>query len=45
MVEQGDLGLKSGKGFYDYSNQDVKALMGGRIQKLLLLLKELEYVK
>ncbi len=45
MVEQGDLGLKSGKGFYDYSNQDIKALMGGRIQKLLLLLKELGYVK
>jgi len=45
MVEQGDLGLKSGKGFYDYSNQDVKALMGGRIKKLLLLLKELGYVK
>lgn len=45
MVERGDLGLKSGKGFYDYSNQNVKALMGGRIQKLLLLLKELEYVK
>lgn len=45
MVEQGDLGLKSGKGFYDYSNQDIKALMGGRIQKLFLLLKELEYVK
>lgn len=45
MVEQGNLGLKSGKGFYDYSNQDIKALMGGRIQKLLLLLKELGYVK
>jgi 3-hydroxyacyl-CoA dehydrogenase len=45
MVEQGDLGLKSGKGFYDYSDQDIKALMGGRIQKLLLLLKELGYVK
>ncbi len=45
MVEQGDLGLKSGKGFYDYSNQDIKALMGGRIQKLLLLLKDMEYVK
>jgi len=45
MVEQGDLGLKSGKGFYDYSNQDIKALMGGRIQKLLLLLKDMEFVK
>ncbi len=45
MVEQGHLGLKSGKGFYDYSNQDTKALMGGRIQKLLLLLKDMEFVK
>jgi 3-hydroxyacyl-CoA dehydrogenase len=44
MVNKGDLGLKSGKGFYDYSGQDVKALMGGRIKKLLLLLKDLDYV-
>jgi 3-hydroxyacyl-CoA dehydrogenase len=44
MVNKGDLGLKSGKGFYDYSSQDVKALMGGRIKKLLLLLKDLDYV-
>jgi 3-hydroxybutyryl-CoA dehydrogenase len=45
MVEKGNLGLKSGKGFYDYAGQDVRALMGGRIKKLLLLLKDLDYVK
>jgi 3-hydroxybutyryl-CoA dehydrogenase len=45
MVKRGDLGLKSGKGFYDYTGKDVKALMGGRIKKLLLLLKDLDYVK
>jgi len=44
MVKRGDLGLKSGKGFYDYKGKDVKALMGGRIKKLLLLLKDLDYV-
>jgi 3-hydroxyacyl-CoA dehydrogenase len=44
MVQQGQLGLKSGKGFYDYSGQDVRTLMGGRIKKLLLLLKDLDYL-
>jgi 3-hydroxybutyryl-CoA dehydrogenase len=44
MVNKGELGLKSGKGFYDYSGTDIKALMGGRIKKLLLLLKDLDYV-
>ena len=44
MVNKGDLGLKSGKGFYDYTGKDIKALMGGRIKKLLLLLKDLDYV-
>jgi 3-hydroxybutyryl-CoA dehydrogenase len=45
MVKKGDLGLKTGKGFYDYSGKDIKALMGERIKKLLLLLKNLDYVE
>ena len=45
MVEKGNLGLKSGKGFYDYTGKDIKALMGERIKKLLVLLKDLNYVK
>ncbi len=45
MVQKGELGLKSGKGFYDYTGKDIKALMGERIKKLLLLLKDLDYVE
>ena len=42
-VRKNELGLKSGKGFYDYAGIDTQALMGERIRKLLLLLKDLGY--
>ncbi|MBW2619112.1 MAG: NAD(P)-binding domain-containing protein [Deltaproteobacteria bacterium] len=42
--EKNQLGLKTGQGFYDYKGVDIPALMGGRIKKLLVLLKELDYL-
>lgn len=38
-VRQGDLGLKSGRGFYDYSETDIQALSRTRTKRLIALHK------
>lgn len=40
MVRRGDLGLKSGRGFYDYTGRSREDLLRERDEKLLLWLKE-----
>jgi 3-hydroxyacyl-CoA dehydrogenase len=42
-VKNNELGLKTQKGFYDYAGVNVNELMGQRISKLLVLLKDLGY--
>ena len=39
MVERGDLGYKTGKGFYDWSKRDMNALAGRRNQFIIEALK------
>jgi 3-hydroxyacyl-CoA dehydrogenase len=41
-VEKNELGLKTGKGFYDYMGVNIQALMAERIKKLLIILREIE---
>jgi 3-hydroxyacyl-CoA dehydrogenase len=41
-VTKNELGLKTGKGFYDYTNVDTQCLMAERIKKLLIILREIK---
>lgn len=41
-VERNELGLKTGKGFYDYGNVNPQALMAERIKKLMIILREIK---
>jgi 3-hydroxyacyl-CoA dehydrogenase len=42
-VERKEFGLKTGQGFYSYSNIDAKDLMEQRVRKLMVLLRDLGY--
>ena len=39
LMEKGELGLKSGKGIYDYSNIDIQKYMNERSHKIIKMLK------
>jgi 3-hydroxyacyl-CoA dehydrogenase len=41
-VEKNELGLKTGRGFYDYTRVDTQALMTERIKKLMVILREIK---
>jgi 3-hydroxybutyryl-CoA dehydrogenase len=42
-VKQNKLGMKTGEGFYDYAQIDMKSLNQERIEKYIMLLKDLGY--
>lgn len=44
-VEAGELGLKTGKGFYDYAGKSVNAILDDRDERSLLLLSYLKELK
>ncbi len=42
-VARGDLGVKSGKGFYDYTGRDVRKIIEKRDREFIRRLKEIDY--
>ena len=45
LVKKGCLGVKSGRGFYDYTSKDIREVLKERDQKLIKLLKFLDREK
>lgn len=44
LVEKGNFGVKTGKGFYDYSGRNYEDVLKERDEKLLKVLKSLEFL-
>jgi len=45
LVKKGCLGVKSGKGFYDYTSKDIREVLKERDQKLIKLVRFLDREK
>jgi 3-hydroxybutyryl-CoA dehydrogenase len=45
LVNKGELGIKTGKGIYDYKGKDIDTILDERDQKLINVLIALKLIK